>query len=438
MRLDILRKLEGSSRSAWLLLLAAVLVGAASFVAILALERRVDENRRSQMLLTRVQHAEAELAEFAWDAQVRGGATPAAVSEFAAAAERELRELPATDPSRDRLLELHAALTAAVGQQTTLIAAGDHRRASAFDAEHIKPIVSLLKAELTRAGASHALKAERAGTVAFVGTMLTVALALLVLLLTALLLDRARRAGSRGRARMRLLARENQRLQAFERLYDEHLARQPSTFELPLDSIPPLVAPLLAGEPGPGPRSDVTELLGRDARKLLALADDLLLILNAAQGRDPMLELEPLDLAALARAAADANDSLLLRETEGAVSIDGNARRLTQLLLALVRAAVVVTPEGVPVQIGVSESGKSGVLEVRAPRLEAVEHRNRSHAALESRAGLDLALANAIALDHGGRLEVDIEDGGTTFRAVFPMAVSAPAGKAAAAAVTLL
>lgn len=152
-----------------------------------------------------------------------------------------------------------------------------------------------------------------------------------------------------------------------------------------------------------------------------------------------MLELEPVDLAALARAAADGSEGVLLRESDGLVSIEGDARRLTQLLLALVRAAAFISAEGVPVQLGVTDDPDTGTLEVRAPRLEAVDGhgsgaagQDRRQAALGSRAGIDLALAQAIALDHGGRLEIELEESGTTFRARFPAPVAAPSRTAPA------
>ena len=120
--------------------------------------------------------------------------------------------------------------------------------------------------------------------------------------------------------------------------------------------------------------------------------------------------------------------------------VDGDANRLTQVLVNLVANAQRHTPAGTDVTVRVGRAGTTAVIEVvdHGPGLspeEAEQVFERFYRADPSRSraqggsGLGLAIVDAVVRAHGGTATVDATpDGGATFRVQLPVTVADGAG----------
>lgn len=420
---------RGHFRFSLLLPAAFLAVAAASVFAVWELQDTSDDARRAQVALARIETLEARLEDVPWDADD----VPAAVARGSADVERALADVPGA-AQRASLLELHrdyAALLVELGE----IVAGGGSGARAFDDGRVGPAEARLERALAAAATAQARTAASAQRLEAAGTALAIGLGFGVVFLAIALFERARAGRRAAEARLRLLTEENERLRELERLADAHAAAAPSQLVLPVRSLPHLVAPLLAGG-GKAHRADATKSLREDAQGLLELANTLLFLLESMSEPVP-LELEDVDLADVAAAAADEEESLALRDATGPVVVRADRRRLAQLLRSLLDGAAPLRAERTPLQLAAFCTEGGGVLEVRAPRLEATGDTAESRAALYSRGGVDLAVADALARAHGGRLEVDWSESGATLRAFLPAPVPASPPVARAAALTL-
>lgn len=212
-------------------------------------------------------------------------------------------------------------------------------------------------------------------------------------------------------------------------------------FRTPLTSIVGYTE-LLQDEPGLAPdvRSDL-RVVTRNARHLQKMVED---VLAAATGG--ALEAAPtrLDLALLARdaaasAAREAEDRgirLVLRTQPAPVL--GDATGLTRVLENLLSNALKYSPPGTEVAITARRDGDWAVVSVQDQGIgmspedaqRAFERFHRGDQARRSGVpgtGLGLALANEVALGHGGRLECTSALGaGSTFTLRIPTAAPAP------------
>ena len=166
--------------------------------------------------------------------------------------------------------------------------------------------------------------------------------------------------------------RETTRERAAEQAKEQFLATVSHELRTPLTSIlgfTELVRDGGAGEVTQEQRRFL-DIVDRNGRHLQALVDDLLLIGRAGEGR---LELETADVdftdlarRALEEAEADAAEKrvALDLETGDSVVLDGDARRLTQLLHNLIGNAIKFTPSGGRVAVRVSSTDGTARLEV--------------------------------------------------------------------------
>ncbi len=171
-----------------------------------------------------------------------------------------------------------------------------------------------------------------------------------------------------------------------------------------------------------------------EAARMGVMVEDLLLLARMDQGRP--LEMEPVDLAALAAdAVADARAMDGAREialeTSPAVVV-GDEARLRQVAANLVANAVVHTPPGTPVTVRTMVEGDDAVFEVadRGPGLspedagrafEPFFRLDPSRDRPTGGAGLGLSIVDAIAKAHGGRVDLETSPGaGATFRVIIP------------------
>lgn len=179
----------------------------------------------------------------------------------------------------------------------------------------------------------------------------------------------------------------------------------------------------------------------QESARMGVLVDDLLLLARSDEGRP--LTRESVDLVALATdacadAAAVAPERSVSLDAAGPVVVVGDRDRLRQVVANLVGNAVVHTPAGTPVDVGVrTVTGPSGpVAELavadRGPGLtpqEAARVFDRFWRADASRtrasggSGLGLAVVDAVVRAHGGSVAVhERPGGGAVFLVSVPVA----------------
>jgi two-component system OmpR family sensor kinase len=177
-----------------------------------------------------------------------------------------------------------------------------------------------------------------------------------------------------------------------------------------------------------------------ESARMGVLVEDLLALARLDEVRD--IHREPVDLAALAGdAVADARAvaperEITLDRGEAEVVLDGDPGQLRQVLSNLLRNALVHTPAGTPVEVGVRCSAGEAVLEVRdhgpgLPTGDPAELFGRFWRAEAGRgrgragAGLGLSIVAAIVAAHGGSAEAaDAGGGGARFTVRLPLAAA--------------
>jgi len=167
------------------------------------------------------------------------------------------------------------------------------------------------------------------------------------------------------------------------------------------------------------------------------LVDELSLLARLDQGRP--LEREPIDLAAVARAAVDGAraaepDRPIDLEASDAVPVLGDEGRLRQLADNLLANARVHTPAGTPVRVRVHADGDDAVLQVEddgpgvapedAERIFERFYRSEGSRSREfGGAGLGLSIVAAVAAAHDGSARSEpAPSGGARFVVRIPLA----------------
>lgn len=201
-------------------------------------------------------------------------------------------------------------------------------------------------------------------------------------------------------------------------------------------------------------RADVDEAMGRinrEASRLAALTEDLLVLAQLDDAPDEHLDRTPMDLRTLADdggldvRSLDPTRPVELTGPDGAgppgpSPVRADEARLRQVVANLVGNAAAHTPPGTPVRIGVGTRAGRAVLEIvddgpgmsseQAARAfdrfyRADRSRNRDHhdGGAGGGAGLGLAIARSIARAHGGDVELETRLGaGACFRLTLPLA----------------
>jgi PAS domain S-box-containing protein len=223
---------------------------------------------------------------------------------------------------------------------------------------------------------------------------------------------------------------------------DEFVALASHELRTPLTSILGYLEAVLDGEAGEL-GSEQRRFLGtvdRNARRLLRLVDDLLLVARAEAGR---LGLQPerIDLGQLAAecvqgAGPEAEDrGIALTLEADLVPVYGDRRRLCEVMDNLISNALKFTPRDGRVALRASSRRGQALLEVadsgigipaaeQGRLFERFYRTSAAEAAAIPGTGLGLAISKMIVEAHGGRMEVESEAGaGATFRVRLPVAV---------------
>ncbi|WP_410673847.1 sensor histidine kinase [Amycolatopsis sp. cmx-4-68] len=195
----------------------------------------------------------------------------------------------------------------------------------------------------------------------------------------------------------------------------------------------------------PSDVDDAMRRIDREATRLAALTEDLLLLAQLDEAPEGQLDRTPMDLRTL---AGDARHDLRALDPArpvtltgpggaglpGPAPVDADEARLRQVVTNLVGNAAAHTPPGTPVRIGVGTVGGRAVLEVadEGPGLPAEQasrvfdrfyrvDRSRTRAP-GADAGLGLAIARSLARAHGGEVELETAVGeGACFRLTLPL-----------------
>jgi PAS domain S-box-containing protein len=237
------------------------------------------------------------------------------------------------------------------------------------------------------------------------------------------------------------LVRLNERLVELDRLKDEFVALVSHELRTPLTSIRGYLELIREGKAGRTTKrqENFLDVMNRNSERLLRLVSDLLFVAQAESGK-VALELEALDLSDLARDAVDTTRPLAAKraialnlEADDELRVSADRARLVQLLDNLLSNALKFTPEGGRVDVVLSAENGHAVLEVSdsgigIPRAEQGRLFERFYRASTATAqavpgtGLGLAIAKAIVEAHGGRIDVESDEGaGATFRVELPV-----------------
>lgn len=250
-------------------------------------------------------------------------------------------------------------------------------------------------------------------------------------------------------ARERAVARESEARAAAEeasRLKDEFLAVVSHELRTPLNAMLGWAQMLREGSVAPENVRKALETIERNARMQAQLVEDLLDVSRIVSGRLP-LQIEPVDLATVVRAAVEAvrpaaaNKDIQLSVDVGRrpVTVSGDAGRLQQAAWNLLTNAVKFTPRGGRVDVTLARTSSEAMLTVRDTgsgipsevlpfifdRFRQADGRTtRAHGGL----GLGLTIVEHLAEAHGGTVRAD--SAGPGLGATFTIAIPIREGDA--------
>jgi two-component system, OmpR family, sensor kinase len=187
----------------------------------------------------------------------------------------------------------------------------------------------------------------------------------------------------------------------------------------------------LIGE-DPLERASTIALVTDELDRMSRIVEDLLALARAEQ--PDFVELHPLDLAEFleemaAKASGVSPTRVTVSESDPAV-FPGDRQRLTQAVMNLIRNSFEHNPPGVTVTLAGTNSGRSvrisvtddgpGIPPEAQSNLFERFYRGQPGKRRTEGAGLGLSIVRAIAEGHGGRVELDTGETGTTFTLVLP------------------
>ncbi len=197
--------------------------------------------------------------------------------------------------------------------------------------------------------------------------------------------------------------------------------------------------------------ANLSKAMGRiesEGGRMARLVDDLLLL--ARLDRQLAMEVEPVDLASLAREAVDDFGVVepghpVTTDIAGALVVAGDGVRLRQVIDNLLANLRVHMPPGTPVRVSVRKDGDRAVLTVAddGPGIAAADRTrvferfwrgDPSRVRKTGGTGLGLAIVESLVQAHGGTVELASEAGrGSTFTVRIPAASRLDRGDASEA-----
>ena len=237
------------------------------------------------------------------------------------------------------------------------------------------------------------------------------------------------------------------RLQVAEeasRLKDDFLATLSHELRTPLNAIVGWTELLQRGALGPEQMRHAVEVIGRNAKLQAQLIEDILDVSRIITGklqieREPLAVAPLLDsaMAAIAPAAAAKGIAITADRSTPLPPIEGDPRRLTQVLNNVLGNAVKFTPEGGSITLACKAGAEGLTIEIRdsgvgiAPEFlpyifdrfrQADSRSTRRHGGL----GLGLAIARHLVSLHGGTIRAHSDDlgQGTTVTIGLPLAAA--------------
>ncbi|HUY51046.1 MAG TPA: PAS domain-containing sensor histidine kinase [Streptosporangiaceae bacterium] len=251
------------------------------------------------------------------------------------------------------------------------------------------------------------------------------------------------------------LSAQNERLRELDRLKDEFIALVSHELRTPLTSIIGYTKLLRDERADGGNARHFTEVIERNAERLLRLVGDLLFLSQIQSGKLGV-ELRSTDLAGLVahaveegRPEAERKHIDLTLATAAVPRCAVDPTRIAQLLRNLISNAVKFTPDGGKVEVGLGTEEDQAVLTVAdtgigipaADRERIFERFFRTATATREvipGTGLGLTITKAIVEAHNGTISVDSDEGrGSTFTVRLPLRpAAAPATRGRADAGT--
>lgn len=221
-----------------------------------------------------------------------------------------------------------------------------------------------------------------------------------------------------------------------------------------------LLAETLDGEEDPEVVARLSARVGAEAGRLGRIIDDLLDLSRietneaAVDEPIPVRELVAAALEAIGPAASSLGVGLHAEEVDADWIVTGDRRDLVSALSNLVDNAVKYSDAGSPVQVRVAVEDGSVRIDVvdrgigipqrdRERIFERFYRVDRARSRLTGGTGLGLSIVRHVAVNHGGEVRVDSEEGrGSTFTLLLPLRVTStppagpgtPAGESAARA----
>lgn len=183
----------------------------------------------------------------------------------------------------------------------------------------------------------------------------------------------------------------------------------------------------------PDERRETIALVTGELDRMSRIVEDLLVLAKVEQ--PDFIDHHPIDLAEFVEELAVKGSALsqhkITVETAHQAVFDGDAQRLTQAMMNLIRNSVEHTPPDTSIAVGgairdsearlwVHDSGP-GVPQRERDRIFERFSRGGNGRRTTDGAGLGLAIVKAIAEAHGGRVELADGETGTTFVVVVPV-----------------
>ena len=235
------------------------------------------------------------------------------------------------------------------------------------------------------------------------------------------------------------------RLQELDRARDEFISTVSHELRTPMSSIiggAEMLAEGLLGELEP-PQQQMVDVISRNGDRLLALADDLLLLATFDHEAWPE-QATRVDLRTVLAESGGSIGALLATrdldvdyaQPDAEVVVNGDANHLERAVTNLLTNAVKFTPDGGRIRISLAPdwTGRAATLSVADTglgipqgELDQVFEKFFRSSVVQERAiqgtGLGLAIVKNIVESHDGRIDVRSEPGtGTTFTITLPLA----------------